>query len=71
LKKLGWEEERTDLCNPYMKEFQPVESYRAYTHPDNFATACLATWFMFGDGEYLAVMIKTINPSAEVSWDLD
>jgi hypothetical protein len=71
LKKLGWEEARTDLCNPYMTEFQPIESFRAYTHPDNFATACLTTWFHFGDEEYLDVMIKTINPSWDVLWYTD
>jgi len=71
LRKLGWEEERTELCDPYMTEFQPTESYRAYFNPDNFATACLVTWFHFGDGEYLDVMIKTVNPSWDVSWYTD
>jgi hypothetical protein len=71
LKKLGWEEERTELCDPYMREFQLVESYRAYSHPDNYATACLATWFEYADGEHLDVMIKTSNPSWDVLWYSD
>ncbi len=71
LKKLGWEERGSDLCNADMTEFQPRESYRAYTNPDNHATACLITWFEDGDGKSLDVMIKTINPSWDVLWYSD
>ncbi len=71
LKKLGWEEVRAELCNGSMTEFQPLELYRAYSHPDNNATACLVTWFEFDDGKYLDVMIKTTNPSWDVLWYTD
>ena len=72
LRKLGWEEELTgDACNPYMTEFQPVESYRAYKNSTNHATACLVTWFEYDDAERLDVMIKTVNPSWDVLWYTD
>jgi hypothetical protein len=74
LKKLGWKEERAELCDPYMPEFLPNGSYRAYIYPTKYIhkpVACLASWFEFGDGEYLQTSIKTINPSSDVLRDSD
>jgi len=74
LKQLGWKEERAELCDPYMTEFLPNGSYRAYVYPTMYIhdpIACLASWFEFGDEEYLQTLIKTINPSRDVLRDSD
>jgi hypothetical protein len=72
LKQLGWKEERAELCDPYMIEFLPNGSYRAYGYPTKYIhdpIACLVSWFEFGDGDYLQTLIKTINPSKWNDWD--
>lgn len=73
LKKLGWEETEAGLCNAQMTELQPG-SYRAYVNPNvenGWAVTCLATWVRFDRENYVAVLIKTINPSDNVTSDCD
>ncbi len=72
LKKLSWQEARSDLCNYFMREFLPEESYRAYVNPTlnhGQPRACLVTWSELGDEDHLTVLIKTINPSSNVDPD--
>ena len=69
LKKLGWEETGSSLCDGQMAEFAP-ESYRAYVNPNvhhGWAVVCLATWPDFDTENYVEVFIKTINPSDNVA----
>jgi hypothetical protein len=74
IRKLGWNETRSQDCNSYMSEFRPDASYKAFTYPTKYykqPIACLAVWSEFDSGDSVTVLIKTINPSRNVLSDWD
>lgn len=70
--ELGWEEASLDFCSTY-QEWRPNGVYKAYTHENRNIKprACMVVWPNIGLSNYVDILIKTINPSLDVSanWD--
>ncbi|KAA3646656.1 MAG: hypothetical protein DWQ07_10635 [Chloroflexi bacterium] len=76
--KLGWEETRTETCNPYMQEFRiGSDKYHAFVYSEGKywekPIACLVVWPLFAqfESDTMQVLLKTINPGYSVISDGD